>query len=68
MIGSWVARAIGPDSALRYVTKFHLVESQIADRQITRCGRQLHPRDGYALVWDEYPQPGSRCLYCDRGR
>lgn len=44
--------------------KWHLVETEITDRLVTRCGRQmkLETRDGY-LQFDQQPQ-GRVCLFC----
>ena len=41
-LGKWVARYKGE---LR-VTKFHYVETEIANREYSRCGRQFRPRAG----------------------
>lgn len=64
MIGSWVARSKG-DVRL---TKAHLVESEIADRKVTRCGRQLGERQDTELVEVHDPAVSERCQRCDRGR
>lgn len=39
MIGVWIARYRNDQS----MTRAHLVESEIAGREVTRCGRQLPP-------------------------
>lgn len=60
-IGFWVARYRN-DTRL---TLFHLVESEIADRKITRCGRQLHHQDGTSLnVIAGPPSEGKECSRC----
>lgn len=38
LIGQWVARFKDGN----HVTRGHRVESEIVDRVITRCGRQMH--------------------------
>ena len=49
MIGLWVARFVDRlDGAL--LTKFHYVESEIADRKVTHCGRQLGDIPGTVLA------------------
>lgn len=68
MIGAWVARWRERSSGLRIVTRYHLVESEIAGRQVTRCGRQLAPRDGTELAFATEPPVSERCTRCDRGR
>lgn len=47
-IGQWVARfAVRKDRSMgERLTRWHLVESVIAGREVTRCGRQLGDREG----------------------
>lgn len=37
-IGRWSARFLGQ----RRMTRWHLVESVVADRAVMRCGREMH--------------------------
>lgn len=61
MIGLWIARY--RDN--RRLTLFHLVESEIATRKVTRCGRQLDEIEGTALAPVQNP-PSSEyaCYHC----
>lgn len=59
MIGSYVVRFRGA----RALTMAHLVESEIADRKVTRCGRQLGPKEGTTIEVVE-PTLHSRCWQC----
>jgi hypothetical protein len=47
---------------------WHLVESSIEDRQVTRCGRQMHEAiaSGNDLYWAVQPFGGKICAYCRR--
>jgi len=56
-IGFWVGR---PD------TKLHLVESEIADRVVTRCGREMRRLSGRLELTLGGSQP--RCRQCDVDR
>lgn len=49
MIGLWVARFADEGDGGRR-TKWHLVESEIEDRKVTKCGRQLGQRDGTVIA------------------
>lgn len=49
MIGLWVAR-FADDGYGNRLTKWHLVESEIADRKVTKCGRQMGERTGTVLA------------------
>ena len=70
-LGAWVARfAILQDGTLgARLTQWHLVQSDIAGREITKCGRQLGTRDG-TEVWPQANVPDAavlgddRCKYC----
>lgn len=43
---------------------WHLVESEITDRTVTRCGRQMRfETSAGALAFSQYP-PGERCEQC----
>jgi hypothetical protein len=42
-MGKWVAR-YKDKPTFHYTTKAHLVESDIVDRSITSCGREMHYR------------------------
>ena len=50
------------------LTRWHLVESVIAGREVTRCGRQLADRDGTEVqAQADVPQATSlvdACLRC----
>lgn len=46
MIGLWICRLQGT----RAITKWHYVESEIQDRKVTRCGRQMDEIEGTALA------------------
>lgn len=70
-IGTWVARFAYGARATRRVTRWHLVESEIADRKVTRCGRELGDRDpNSGLLSPErvgltaQPPEADRCRYC----
>lgn len=59
-IGAWAARFLGD----RQVTTWHKVESEIDDRVVTRCGRQMHLRTERGHLLTE-PDPGmSICKRC----
>lgn len=47
------------------VTRWHYIESQIEDRLITHCGRQMANRNtkGYLLT-DAAPAPTQKCERC----
>jgi hypothetical protein len=47
-VGQWVARV---DEAGRDLTKWHHVESVIADEPITRCGRRLRAFGDTAFLY-----------------
>lgn len=67
MIGAWVARFTDEELPER-LTKDHLVESEIADRKVTRCGRQLAPIEDTLIVELVDSPVGNRCMRCDQGR
>jgi hypothetical protein len=58
MIGLWVARYRGE----RRLTLFHYVESEIADRKVTNCGRQLGEKPGTTL--NPVTTPPSKDVSC----
>jgi len=61
MIGQWVRRGAG---------KWHYVESEIEDRAVTHCGRQMHDqtRNGFrlAVMQKGAPMLGLLCVGCAR--
>lgn len=59
-IGQWVARVTN-DGA--YLTRWHYVESVVADEPITRCGRRLAHRDGTAFLY-QWDGSGAECARC----
>lgn len=68
MIGAWVAR-FRPDSTSRR-TRWHLVESEVAERVVTRCGREMNLRQRggelrpQSAVADAPVLGDDRCHYC----
>lgn len=61
LIGSWTARFAGD----RQVTLWHQVESQVADRLVTHCGRELHSKTAKGrLVIRELGEGDVVCLGC----
>jgi hypothetical protein len=64
VIGQWVARFRGA----RRLTRWHLVESVIAGREVTHCGRQLGDIEGSEVqAHHENPEivaPDERCRRC----
>jgi hypothetical protein len=62
VIGQWAARFIGELQR----TRWHLVESEIAERLVTHCGRQMPQRNGNGyLLTDAAPSSG-KCERCAR--
>jgi len=63
-IGQWAHRAGG--------SKSHLVESEVADRFVMRCGKQMDHQLGAdprgALVFDPPTWGYAACLACAGGR
>ena len=58
-VGRWFRR-VSPSSVL---TRWHLAESEIADRVITRCGREMHyHRDRHFEYVDQ--RPTDACYWC----
>lgn len=55
-IGQW---ATTPRS-----TRWHLIESEVADDVITRCGRRLHPSEVKPIR--THDTPDLLCRYCNR--
>jgi hypothetical protein len=58
VIGQWVARFRESGEKL---TRDHYVESVIAGREVTRCGRQLADRDGTVVT---VTTGDERCRQC----
>jgi hypothetical protein len=45
-------------------TRWHLVESEVTDRLVMRCGRQMRMElDGTPLVFEAAPN-GPACIFC----
>ncbi len=71
MIGSWIARFAHRESGSYRLTRWHYVESEIEDRAVTKCGRQLARNDTTSLITSAVvpgalPNVADRCRYCDR--
>lgn len=63
LIGVWTARFQGEVQR----TRWHVIESEIADRLVTHCGRQLPHRNGNGLLLtDPSPPPTMKCERCAR--
>ena len=60
LIGLYTARYRGETR----ITQYHLIESLIADRRITHCGRQLGERDGTSLTVVVAPPAAETCKRC----
>lgn len=48
-------------------SKWHLIESEIEDALITRCGRRMEPKDAHGnglLVGEWVPPVPEQCDYC----
>ena len=54
-IGWWAVRASG---------KWHLVESEVTDRLVMRCGRQLRMQNASGPLVFEMDPSGERCEQC----
>jgi hypothetical protein len=64
MIGLWLAR-FADDGHGNRLTKWHLVESEIADRRITRCGREMGDIEGTVLApLMAPPTQYEACYFC----
>ncbi len=61
LIGSWIARFTLTYAAL---TRAHLVESEIATRVVTRCGREMSLVIGTAELAKAHAAI-PRCLQCE---
>lgn len=46
------------------LTKGHRIESHVADRFVTHCGRELEDRDGTGFHFEIAIDPAVRCLRC----
>jgi len=64
LIGLWMCRL----KADRRWTKWHLVESQIADRMVMRCGRQMGHIEGTVLAPLMAPPTDSEACYFCKGK
>jgi hypothetical protein len=60
VIGSWTARFSGE----RQVTFWHYVESQIEDRLVTYCGRQLHRKTPKGILLVQEAPGFDQCGNC----
>ena len=58
--GQWVAR----HKDGHRITKWHYIESEIADREITRCGRQMKARAGTIIQASVDLPPEDACEIC----
>lgn len=70
-IGTWIARFVYGAHATRRVTLWHMIESEIEDRKVTRCGRELGDRDPDSALFSPerlgltaQPPEAQRCRYC----
>lgn len=48
-------------------SKWHLIESEIEEAVVTRCGRRMEPQDAHGnavLVGQWVPPYEDRCAYC----
>lgn len=47
------------------LTKYHFIESEIADREVTRCGRQMKTRAGTVMqIAIDIPVGEDACEIC----
>ena len=60
MLGLWVARYAGD----KRLTLFHRVESEIVDRKVVRCGRELGHIDGTILTPVQSAPADLSCYHC----
>ena len=58
-IGWWGVRANG---------KWHLVESEVTDRLVMRCGRQMPLVNASGILIFERDPAGERCHFCSQRR
>lgn len=67
-IGHWVHRARLTD--LRPETRAHLVESEISDRLVMRCGRELRAPTGTTFAFESPDAPSGvgHCRQCGANR
>lgn len=64
MLGLWIARFADYGHGRR-LTLWHLVESEIADRKVTRCGKQMAAREGTVLAPLVAPPTADvTCFWC----
>lgn len=67
MIGEWVARVSRDED--RMVSKVHYVESEIADRVVTQCGRQMkRDLNGEKLAFAYVPGDDEKCQAGCKGK
>lgn len=64
-IGSW-ARRIRLGSEVVPTTLYHLIESEVADRLVMRCGRELTYRRERPWEFSEAPADVVACNGCRR--
>jgi hypothetical protein len=68
-VGLWVARGVDSGADTPEITKWHLCESVIADRKVTRCGRQMGDIEGtYIVGWGQGVENLTAELRCKRCR
>jgi hypothetical protein len=60
-VGRWFRRLRLSDSVPQ--TLAHLAESEVADRLVTRCGREMHHRRDEPFEFVD-AQPGDACYWC----
>lgn len=63
-IGLWARRVRLPD---RGVTLWHLIESEIADRFVMRCGREMRAKRDLPFEFAAVSAIGRRCYQCVGG-
>jgi len=63
LLGQWVARS----RKGKRVTASHFVESEIAARVVTRCGRQMGQASKRGILFVDV-RPGGRCEQCTKRR
>ena len=60
-VGDYVRREVGPGHR---TTKWHLVESVIADAAITKCGRRMEPENTNGGLDVSKEVPADSCKRC----
>lgn len=66
-IGRWVRRVVRIRDLVIPITRWHKVESEIAGRAVTSCGRQLAPRLGTVRQYADIVDAGAHCRLCESG-